>query len=165
VIQGNNFKVEFDESTGTIYSLTYDSTTIIAAGNGPKLDVLRAFTNNDNWFYSSWFDRGLHHLQHKAKETTIMNKPDGSIVLAFTVESQAPHAAKILGGTSSGKNTIEELTGILMLFNELSAFPVCIIVDRTTSVVGKIGIFLRDFHGITQKYWVVPVPVRIRSKN
>ena len=39
-----------------------------------------------------------------------MNKPDGSIVLAFTVESQAPHAAKILGGTSSGKNTIEELT-------------------------------------------------------
>ena len=110
MIQGNNFKVEFDESTGTIYSLTYDSTTIIAAGNGPKLDVLRAFTNNDNWFYSSWFDRGLHHLQHKAKETTIMNKPDGSIVLAFTVESQAPHAAKILGGTSSGKNTIEELT-------------------------------------------------------
>ena len=108
VIQGNNFKVEFDESTGTIYSLTYDSTTIIAAGNGPKLDVLRAFTNNDNWFYSSWFDRGLHHLQHKAKETTIMNKPDGSIVLAFTVESQAPHAAKILGGTSSAKNTIEE---------------------------------------------------------
>ena len=110
MIQGNNFKVEFEESTGTIYSLTYDSTTIIAAGNGPKLDVLRAFTNNDNWFYSSWFDRGLHHLQHKAKETTIMNKPDGSIVLAFTVESQAPHAAKILGGTSSGKNTIEELT-------------------------------------------------------
>ena len=30
--------------------------------------------------------------------------------MAFTVESQAPHAAKILGGTSSGKNTIEELT-------------------------------------------------------
>ena len=55
------------------------------------------FTNNDNWFYSSWFDRGLHHLQHKAKETTIMNKPDGSIVLAFTVESQAPHAAKNTG--------------------------------------------------------------------
>ena len=25
----------------------------------------------------------LHHLQHKAKETTIMNKPDGSIVLAL----------------------------------------------------------------------------------
>ena len=42
---------------------------------------------------------------------------------------------------------VDELSGnrILMLFNELSAFPVCIIVDRTTSVVGKIGIFLRDF--------------------
>jgi len=109
-IQGNNFEVQFDLSTGTIHRLTYGSKTIIAAGNGPKLDAFRAFTNNDNWFYSSWFDRGLHNLQHKAKESTILNKPNGTIVLAFTVESQAPQAAKIRGGTSSGKNTIEELT-------------------------------------------------------
>ena len=32
------------------------------------------------------------------------------MVLSFTVESQAPNAARIKGGTSSGKNSIEELT-------------------------------------------------------
>lgn len=108
-IKGENFEVKFDLSTGTIYSLVYAGKTVISAGNGPKLDALRAFTNNDNWFYSQWFERGLHNLNHKATNSKVITKPNGTIVLAFTVESQAPHAAKILGGTSSGKNSIEEL--------------------------------------------------------
>ena len=109
-IKGNNFEVQFDLTTGTIYSLTYGNDTIIAAGNGPQLDAFRAFTNNDNWFYASWFDNGLHNLKHTAKEATVITKPEGTIVLAFTVESQAPNAGKIIGGTSSGKNSIQELT-------------------------------------------------------
>ncbi len=109
-IKGNNFEVQFDLMTGTIYSLAYNKKSVITAGNGPELDAFRAFTNNDNWFYSSWFDHGLHNLKHKATEATVIPKPDGTIVLAFTVESQAPNAGKILGGTSSGKNKIEELT-------------------------------------------------------
>lgn len=108
-VKGNNFEVKFDMNTGTIYSLVYGNETIIAAGNGPKLDALRAFTNNDNWFYSQWFDRGLHNLVHKATNSKVIRKDNGTVVLSFTVESQAPNAAKILGGTSSGKNSIEEL--------------------------------------------------------
>lgn len=109
-VKGDGFEAKFDANTGSIYSLVYNGKTIIADGNGPKLDALRAFTNNDNWFYSQWFDRGLHNLVHKATNSTIYTKNDGTVVLAFTVESQAPNAAKILGGTSSGKNKIEELT-------------------------------------------------------
>lgn len=108
-IKGENFEVKFDMNTGSIYSLVYGNETIIAEGNGPKLDALRAFVNNDNWFYSQWFDRGLHNLKHKATNGKVIQKKDGTVVLAFTVESQAPHAGKILGGTSSGKNSIEEL--------------------------------------------------------
>lgn len=108
-VKGDGFEAKFDANTGSIYSLVYNGKTIIADGNGPKLDALRAFTNNDNWFYSQWFDRGLHNLAHKATNSTIFTKNDGTVVLAFTVESQAPNAAKILGGTSSGKNKIEEL--------------------------------------------------------
>lgn len=108
-VKGDNFEAKFDANTGTIYSLVYGKETVIAEGNGPKLDALRAFTNNDNWFYSQWFERGLHNLAHKAKNSKIITKEDGTIVLAFTVESQAPNAAKIIGGTSSGKNSIEEL--------------------------------------------------------
>lgn len=109
-IKGDNFTAKFDNETGTIYSLNYGGETIIADGNGPKLDAFRAFTNNDNWFYSSWFENGLHNLKHRATTSKMINRKDGSIVLYYTVESQAPNAAKILGGTSSGKNKVEELT-------------------------------------------------------
>ena len=90
--------------------MKYGNETVIADGNGPKLDALRAFTNNDNWFYAPWFEHGLHNLIHKATEYKVLNKGNGTLVLSFTVESQAPNAARIKGGTSSGKNSIEELT-------------------------------------------------------
>lgn len=108
-IKGNGFEAQFDTRTGTIHSLTYGGETVIAEGNGPRLDALRAFVNNDNWFYSPWFERGLHNLVHKTTNSNLITRDNGTVVLAFTVESQAPHAAKILGGTSSGKNRIEEL--------------------------------------------------------
>ena len=109
-IKGNNFEVKFDTKTGSIYRLAYGNDVVINDGNGPKLDALRAFTNNDNWFYSQWFDCGLHNLVHKATNYKLITKPNGTMVLSFTVESQAPNAARIHGGTSSGKNSIEELT-------------------------------------------------------
>lgn len=109
-IKGTDFEVEFESATGSIYSLTYGNETIITDGNGPKLDALRAFTNNDNWFYSPWFEHGLHNLVHKMIEFTAFGKEDGTIMLNFAIESQAPNAARIKGGTSSGKNSIEELT-------------------------------------------------------
>ncbi|MBP8848675.1 MAG: discoidin domain-containing protein, partial [Parabacteroides sp.] len=109
-VSGDGFVAKFDMETGTIYSLAYGGKTIITDGNGPKLDALRAFTNNDNWFYSQWFEHGLHNLQHRATNSTVLERNDGTVVLAFTVESQAPNGAKIKGGTSTGKNSIEELT-------------------------------------------------------
>ena len=110
LIKGTDFEAIFDPQTGSIYSLKYGNETVIADGNGPKLDALRAFTNNDNWFYAPWFEHGLHNLIHKATEYKVLNKDNGTLVLSFTVESQAPNAARIKGGTSSGKNSIEELT-------------------------------------------------------
>ena len=105
---GNGFEVDFDRKTGSIYRLKYGEETVIADGNGPKLDAFRAFTNNDNWFYSSWFECGLHNLRHEATECVVRVKED-RVVLSFTVESQAPNAASIKGGTSSGRNSIVEL--------------------------------------------------------
>ena len=109
-IEGTGFKAVFDPQTGSIYSLAYGDETVIADGNGPKLDALRAFTNNDNWFYSPWFEQGLHNLNHKVSEYKMVKRDNGTVLLSFTVESQAPNGARIKGGTSSGKNSIEELT-------------------------------------------------------
>ncbi len=110
IVRGENFQLTFDTKVGTIYNLKYDNNTVIADGNGPVLNALRAFTNNDNWFYSQWFENGLHNLKHTAISSTFIPRKDGTIVASFTVESQAPNAAKILGGTSSGKNEIVEHT-------------------------------------------------------
>ncbi len=109
-IKGEGFTVNFDTKIGTIYNLTYGNETIIADGNGPKLNALRAFVNNDNWLYQSWYQNGLHNLQHKVTNMRIDQAEDGTITLAFEVVSQAPNAANIKGGWSSGKNSIEELT-------------------------------------------------------
>lgn len=108
IVKGERFVAQFDKKTGTIHQLRYDDKEIIAAGNGPKLDALRAFVNNDNWFYSGWFEKGLHNLKHNATNSNVIERKDNTVILAFTVESQAPNGARILGGTSSGKNSIVE---------------------------------------------------------
>ena len=108
-IKGDDFVVDFDLATGTIHRLTYGNETVIAEGNGPRLEAIRAFVNNDNWFYSQWFEHGLHNLVHKTTNSNVIEGKD-RVVLSFTVESQAPHGAKIVGGTSSGINSIEELS-------------------------------------------------------
>lgn len=109
-VKGSNFTARFDKATGSIHSLVYGNQPIFTEGQGPKLDAFRAFTNNDNWFYTQMFENGLHNLKHKAIGCEIFQEKDGRIILSFTVESQAPNAARIHGGTSSGRNTIEELT-------------------------------------------------------
>jgi Beta-galactosidase/beta-glucuronidase len=109
-VKGKGFVAEFDTNTGTIHSLTYGNETIIEPGNGPKLDAFRAYVNNDNWFMSRWFDNGLHNLKHKATSSSFMKKADGTVVAAFTVESQAPNAARLDGGTTATRNSLVELT-------------------------------------------------------
>ncbi len=108
-LNGKGFEARFDMKQGTIYSLKYGDDMVITEGNGPKLDAFRAYTNNDNWFYDAWFENGLHNLKHKVTNSKIYKKANGNIVLSFTVESQAPNAAKVLG-RNLNHHSIEELT-------------------------------------------------------
>lgn len=108
-VKGAGFEVKFDDKTGSIYSLKYGNNLIISDGNGPKIDALRAPTDNDNWFYQQWYQNGLHNLKHSVLNTTHYNRADGAMVIAYTVKSQAPNGARILGG-SSGRYRIEEQT-------------------------------------------------------
>lgn len=93
-INGEGFSVKFDTKTGSIYSLTYGGQTVIADGNGPKLDGFRAPVCNDNWADYKWFQYGLHNLQHKVSDWSQTTTKDGRVMLSFTVESQAPYGAK-----------------------------------------------------------------------
>ena len=109
MIVGKDFSVMFDFDKGTIETLKYGNNTIIE-NSGLALNAFRAFTNNDRWAYQQWFAKGLHNLQHKALAKSVKANGDGSYSYSFTVQSQAPNAAKIEGGTASGRNKIVELT-------------------------------------------------------
>lgn len=108
-ISGTNFEVSFCNNTGTINSLIYNGDTIVPEGKGPKLEPYRAFVNNDNWACDKWFELGLHNLKHAVTNKSIYRENDGRLVLTYTVESQAPNAAQLIGGTASGETEIKEL--------------------------------------------------------
>src|SRR5690606_12053029 len=80
--------------------LLYGNKQIIREGEGPRLDVLRAPVDNDNWAYQQWFEKGLHNLKHKVLSADSYTRKDGALILTYTVESQAPYGASLLGGTS-----------------------------------------------------------------
>ena len=108
IIKGENFNVVFDNEEGTIHSLDYSGNIIFREGDGPRLSALRAFVNNDNWIYESWFKNGLHNLSHKARRTNLIKNEDNSISIYYSIVSQAPNGASINGGASSGHNSITE---------------------------------------------------------
>lgn len=109
-VSGRGFFVRFDNREGTICNLLYNGKNMICEGKGPKIDALRAPTDNDNWAYQRWFEKGLHHLQHKVTSFCRIkdrNTPDNVVKLMYTVVSQAPNGAVLQGGTS-GRYVVRE---------------------------------------------------------
>ncbi len=113
-ITGKDFKVVFDNQTGTIHELTYGNEKVIADGNGPRLNAFRAFVSNDNWCYQPWFQNGLHNLQPKVLSAVGIAYKDGEKkVMSYTIVSQAPNGARLEsknGRYDSGIHTLKENT-------------------------------------------------------
>ena len=107
VISGNGFTARFDNRQGTLHSLTYDGQEVLQAGKGPRIDGLRAPVDNDNWAYGKWWENGLHNLRHTATAASTYTRPDGAIVLSYSVKSQAPNGATLTGGTSGYYKAVE----------------------------------------------------------
>ena len=106
-LDGEGWSVTFDNLRGTIKSLKAGEQTIIEEDCGPVIDALRAPVDNDNWYYQSWYQNGLHNLQHKVTDHNIYTrKDDGAVVLNYTVESRGTKG-QIHGG-SSGRYTIQD---------------------------------------------------------
>ena len=110
----NPFLVTFDDAQGTIhyYGLggeacdDADMVDLIEPGCGPVIDALRAPVDNDNWFYQSWYQNGLHNLQHKVLSRNVYTRKDGAVVLNYMVESRGTKG-QIRGG-SSGRYAIDD---------------------------------------------------------
>lgn len=106
---GKDFSVQFDFEKGTIAKLQYGEQPIVENSNF-QLNVFRAFVNNDVWAYQQWFNKGLHNLQHKALSHKVTKNANGSYSFAFTVQSQAPNGAQLVGKPSAADHQIKEFT-------------------------------------------------------
>lgn len=106
---GKDFSVQFDFEKGTIAKLQYGEQPIVENSNF-QLNAFRAFVNNDVWAYQQWFNKGLHNLQHKALSHKVTKNANGSYSFAFTVQSQAPNGAQLVGKPSAADHRIEEFT-------------------------------------------------------
>ena len=108
-LAGKDFSVQFDFEKGTIAKLQYGEQTIVENSDF-QLNAFRAFLNNDVWAYQQWFAKGLHNLQHKALSHKVTKNANGSYSFAFTVQSQAPNGAQLVGKPSAADHHIEEFT-------------------------------------------------------
>ena len=108
-LAGKDFSVQFDFEKGTIAKLQYGEQPIVENSDF-QLNAFRAFLNNDVWAYQQWFAKGLHNLQHKALSHKVTKKANGSYSFAFTVQSQAPNGAQLVGKPSAADHHIEEFT-------------------------------------------------------
>ncbi len=104
----SDFKLEFDEASGTISRLSYNGNDVLVPGEGPVLNPFRAFVNNDGWLYRKWFAEGLDRLEHHAVASSRMDNADGSYSVKYTVESYAPNGSRILTQTNHGYHVIED---------------------------------------------------------
>lgn len=104
-----DFSVQFDFEKGTIAKLQYGEQPIVENSNF-QLNAFRAFVNNDVWAYQQWFNKGLHNLQHKALSHKVTKNANDSYSFAFTVQSQAPNGAQLIGKPSAADHQIKEFT-------------------------------------------------------
>ncbi len=90
VVTGKDFKVVFDMKTGRIATLEYDGEAVIAedadGSNGPRLNVFRAPTDNDNnQGGRDWMRANLAHLTQEAKKLSLTELETGAA--RFSVQS------------------------------------------------------------------------------
>ncbi len=71
VLSSDGFSVKFDRQAGTIVSLVYDDVPAIVEGagrvSGPRLNILRGFTDNDKWLQRGFAQAGLLELSYETK--------------------------------------------------------------------------------------------------
>ena len=113
-VSGKNFLVTFDNATGSLCGMNCGGKTLFE--DSPLLlSAFRAPVDNDNWARDQWFQQGLYDLQHKAQgNPVITNTADGSVLITYTVVSQAKGrggAKRRAGKTGQPYESVDEASG------------------------------------------------------
>jgi len=85
-VAGSRFKAVFSRSTGTLSSLAYDGTEILADGTGPRLNLFRALVDNDKWMQRDVERTGVRSLSYSTKEVAVERLTSGIVHVRCTVD-------------------------------------------------------------------------------
>ncbi|MBS3762356.1 MAG: DUF4981 domain-containing protein [Planctomycetes bacterium] len=76
VVEGTEFKIEFEKLMGELTNWCYEGRELIK--RGPRLSFWRAPTDNDAWIEGQWRAAGLNALRHRIEETESSQVSDGA---------------------------------------------------------------------------------------
>ncbi len=90
-VKGDDFKVVFCRKTGTLCQLEYDGKVVMASSPGaccgPKVNVFRAFVDNDRWMRKGFFESGLSQISYHARPIEVEQLSDRAVRLVTTVDA------------------------------------------------------------------------------
>jgi beta-galactosidase len=81
---GADFEMAFDRRTGLMASLRQGGQELIGAFGGPRLNVFRAFTDNDTWFQKAFWDSGLGAMNSRCEGVEAERLADGVVRIVAT---------------------------------------------------------------------------------
>jgi len=88
-LKGKGFNVSFNRKTGTIVSLRYQRTSVLADSDseisGPVMHAFRAPTDNDKYLARNWYKVGLNQLLREVKSVRINRLNDKAVQIATSV--------------------------------------------------------------------------------
>ncbi len=131
-ITGENFRVGFDKTTGTMAILERDGVNLLAPAGGPRLNLWRApHRNDDNWAAVSWNTNGLASLQFK----TISIKANPDTNNSVRVES-------LIHGTGTSGFTVSHFAAYNIFGDGTIAVENAIVPQGRRIPVARIGVRL-----------------------
>ena len=90
-VKGEKFKVVFSRRKGTLCRLEYGGKEIMActpgACCGPKVNVFRAFTDNDKWMRKRFFESGLSQISYHARPLKVERLSDQAVRVVTDVDA------------------------------------------------------------------------------
>src|SRR5205823_3960039 len=77
IVSGAGFTIAFAKRSGVMESLAYGGHELIARASGMRLNLLRAFTDNDKWLEDRFYAAGLSQISSRPQTVTIEERgPD-----------------------------------------------------------------------------------------
>ncbi|MEH7179343.1 beta-galactosidase subunit alpha [Neobacillus vireti] len=88
LVQGEEFRVEFDLVYGTLAKWSYQGIDLLE--EGPKLQLWRALIDNDHRSAAEWKQYGLHWLQHRVDGVKWQQEAGDKLVITANVRIAPP---------------------------------------------------------------------------